>query len=45
MHDAPDINLLSPQFITIYNPRVHDHSPTADGVEGNLAGVWVEPKP
>ncbi|PWC19583.1 ABC transporter substrate-binding protein [Brenneria corticis] len=44
MRDAPDINLLSPLFITIYNPRVHDHSLTADGIEGNLSGVWVEPK-
>lgn len=43
-HDLPDINLVSPEFITIYNRRVHDHSVTADGVEGNLSSVWVEQK-
>ena len=40
--DLPDINLVSPQFITIYNRKVHDHSLTADGVEGNLSGVWLD---
>jgi len=44
-HDLPDINLVSPQFITIASPRVHDHSPTADGLEGNLSSVWVDPAP
>ncbi len=43
--ELPDINLASPQFITIYNKRVHDHSLTADGLEGNISGVWVESKP
>ncbi|GHT88082.1 peptide ABC transporter substrate-binding protein [Betaproteobacteria bacterium] len=40
--DVPDINLVSPQFITIHNKRVHDHSLTADGVESNLADVYLE---
>jgi peptide/nickel transport system substrate-binding protein len=40
--DVPDINLVSPQYITIYNKRVHDHSLTADGVESNLADVWLD---
>jgi peptide/nickel transport system substrate-binding protein len=44
-HDVPDINLVSPLFLTVYNPRVHDHSLTADGIEGNLSGVWVDAKP
>lgn len=43
--DVPDINLLQPVFITIAHQRVHDHSLTADGVESNLADVWVDPKP
>nr|WP_223881493.1 ABC transporter substrate-binding protein [Affinibrenneria salicis] len=43
--ELPDINLVSPQFITIANPRVHDHSPTADGLEGNLSSVWLDPAP
>lgn len=42
--DVPDLNLYQPEFITIANQRVHDHSLTADGVESNLADVWVEPK-
>ncbi len=43
--DLPDINLVSPQFITIYNRKVHDHSLTADGVEGNLSSVWLDKGP
>ncbi|MCC3746867.1 ABC transporter substrate-binding protein [Rouxiella badensis] len=43
--EVPDIPLASPQFITLANKRVHDSSPTADGVEGNLSSVWVDPKP
>ncbi|KAA8996494.1 ABC transporter substrate-binding protein [Affinibrenneria salicis] len=39
--ELPDISLVSPEFITIYNRRVNDHSVTADGVEGNLADVWL----
>ncbi|MCL2899089.1 ABC transporter substrate-binding protein [Brenneria tiliae] len=39
--ELPDVSLVSPEFITIYNRRVHDHSVTADGVEGNLAEVWL----
>lgn len=42
--DIPDLNLYQPEFITIAHQRVHDHSLTADGVESNLADVWVEPK-
>jgi peptide/nickel transport system substrate-binding protein len=33
---------VSPQYITIYNKRVHDHSLTADGVESNLADVYLD---
>jgi peptide/nickel transport system substrate-binding protein len=39
-----DLNLFQPEFITIAHQRVHEHSVTADGVEGNLAEVWVGPK-
>ena len=41
--EVPDLNLYQPEFITIANTRVHDHSLTADGVESNLADVWVDP--
>ena len=40
--DVPDLNLYQPVFITIANQRVHDHSLTADGVESNLADVYVD---
>ncbi len=41
MHDAPDINIGVPQWITIYNKRVQGHSVTADGIEGNLAYAYI----
>jgi len=27
--------------VTIYNRRVHNHTVTADGLDGNLADVFV----
>ena len=41
MHDAPDINIGVPRWITIHNPRVQGHSVTADGIEGNLAYAYI----
>ncbi len=41
MHDAPDINVGVPRWITIYNPRVQGHTHTADGIEGNLAYTYI----
>ena len=40
--EVPDLNLYQPEFITIANQRVHDHSLTADGVESNLADVYLQ---
>ena len=40
--DLPAINLYQPEYLTISNKRVHDHSVTADGVEANLADVFVD---
>jgi len=40
--DIPDINLVSPTFLTLHNVRVHDLVTTADGAEGNLAHVNVK---
>ncbi|MBV8620978.1 MAG: ABC transporter substrate-binding protein [Curvibacter sp.] len=40
--DIPDLNLFEPEFLTLANQRVHEHSVTADGVEGNLADAWVD---
>mgnify|MGYP003621930425 FL=1 len=42
--EVPDLNLYQPAFITIANQRVHDHSLTADGVESDLADLWVDAK-
>jgi peptide/nickel transport system substrate-binding protein len=41
--DIPILNFYQPEYITIANVRVHDHSLTADGVESNLADVYVDP--
>ncbi|SHG89778.1 ABC transporter substrate-binding protein [Pollutimonas bauzanensis] len=40
-NEIPDLNLYQPEFITIANKRVRDHSLTADGVESNLADVYL----
>jgi peptide/nickel transport system substrate-binding protein len=40
--EVPDLTLLSLEHVTIYNRKVHDHTQTADGLNGNLAGVWIE---
>ena len=40
--EVPDIPLYSPLYLTIHNVRVHDHSLTADGVEANMAAVWLD---
>ena len=40
--ELPDISLYSPLYITIKNKRVHEDSPTADGVEGNMSRVWLD---
>jgi len=40
--EVPDIPLYSPLYLTIHNVRVHDHSLTADGVEANMASVWLD---
>ncbi len=40
--EIPDIPLYSPLYLTIKNKRVHDESLTADGVEANMAQVWLD---
>ncbi len=40
--ESPDIPLYSPLYLTIKNKRVHDDSLTADGVEANMARVWLD---
>lgn len=39
----PDINLVTAQQVTLYNRRVHDHTPTPNGLDGNFATVYLTP--
>jgi peptide/nickel transport system substrate-binding protein len=41
IRDLPDLTLLAPAQITIYNKKVVDHTVTADGISGNLADVYI----
>lgn len=41
-HDVPDLNLVQPVFLTMYNKRVHDATVYADGVESNLGEVYLD---
>ena len=40
--EVPDLNLVSPLYLTLFNVRVHDATLTADGVESGLGDVWVD---
>jgi hypothetical protein len=39
VRDLPDLTLLAPAQITIYNKKIVDHTVTADG---NLADVYIQ---
>ncbi|HXZ10587.1 MAG TPA: ABC transporter substrate-binding protein [Paraburkholderia sp.] len=39
--DLPIIDLITLKQVTIYNRRVHNHTVTADGLQGNLAEVFI----
>ncbi|WP_347557511.1 ABC transporter substrate-binding protein [Robbsia sp. KACC 23696] len=41
--DLPIYNLITLKQVTIYNKRVHQHTVTADGLDGNLADVFLTP--
>ncbi|ALL70250.1 Oligopeptide ABC transporter, periplasmic oligopeptide-binding protein OppA (plasmid) [Paraburkholderia caribensis MBA4] len=40
--DLPDINLVSPQYLTIYSRTVHNHTISPDGVSASFADVWLQ---
>ncbi|MCW5735936.1 MAG: ABC transporter substrate-binding protein [Enhydrobacter sp.] len=40
--DVPDLSLYTPLYLTLKNKRVHEDSPTADGVESNMSRVWLD---
>jgi peptide/nickel transport system substrate-binding protein len=42
VRDLPDLTLLAPAQITIYNKKIVDHTVMADGISGNLADVYIQ---
>ncbi|ABE36071.1 bacterial extracellular solute-binding s, 5 Middle family protein [Paraburkholderia xenovorans LB400] len=40
--DLPDINLVSPQYITVYSRAVHNHTISPDGVSASFADLWLQ---
>jgi len=43
VEQLPDINLVAAQHMTVYNRRVHDHTTTANGLDGNFADLYLAP--
>jgi peptide/nickel transport system substrate-binding protein len=39
--DLPILNLVAPRMVTLANRRVHNHTVSAQGLEGNLADVYL----
>ncbi|QQC66314.1 ABC transporter substrate-binding protein [Paraburkholderia ginsengisoli] len=40
--DLPDINLVSPQYVTVYSRAVHNHTTSPDGVSASFADLWLQ---
>ena len=40
--DLPDINLVSPQYLTVYSRAVHGHTTGPDGVSASFADTWLQ---
>lgn len=40
--DLPDLNLVSPQYVTVYVRKVHNHTTSPDGTAGSFADVWLQ---
>ncbi|MDE1180861.1 hypothetical protein [Paraburkholderia sp.] len=40
--DLPDINLVSPQYLTVYSRAVHNHTTSPDGLSASFADVWLK---
>ncbi len=39
--DLPILPIVAPRMVTLANKRVRDHTVTAQGLEGNLASVYL----
>ncbi|WP_105506295.1 ABC transporter substrate-binding protein [Paraburkholderia sp. BL21I4N1] len=40
--DLPDLTLASPQYVTVYNRTLHDHTLSADGTASSFADAWIQ---
>ena len=40
--DLPDVNLISPDYATVYAKTVHDANRGADGLNDSFANAWVQ---
>ncbi|MFM0180559.1 ABC transporter substrate-binding protein [Paraburkholderia aspalathi] len=40
--DLPDINLVAPQYLTLYSRAVHNHTTSPDGLSASFADVWLQ---
>ncbi|TDV39072.1 peptide/nickel transport system substrate-binding protein [Paraburkholderia caballeronis] len=40
--DLPDLNLVSPQYVTVYARSVHDATTSPDGTAASFANVWLQ---
>jgi peptide/nickel transport system substrate-binding protein len=40
--DLPDLNLVAPQYLTVYSRAVHNHTTGPDGVSASFADVWLQ---
>jgi peptide/nickel transport system substrate-binding protein len=40
--DLPDLNLVSPQYVTVYSRAVHNHTISPDGTAASFADAWLQ---
>jgi len=40
--DLPDLNLVSPQYVTVYSRGVRNHTMSPDGTAASFADVWLQ---
>nr|WP_024903934.1 ABC transporter substrate-binding protein [Robbsia andropogonis] len=41
-HDLPDVNLIAPDYATVYAKTVHDVNRGADGLNEGFANAWLQ---
>lgn len=40
--DLPALNLVAPRDVVVFNKRVRNFAPGAEGLNGNFAGLYLE---